>query len=60
MSESNSYSPDERESFMDAVQPIIKWVCDHCNPHTTVIVTHTGAELLEGAIAMVTHEHLHY
>lgn len=38
----------EKTDFEKAVEPLIKYLCDNYHPHVTVIVTPTGAELLEG------------
>lgn len=39
-----------RTSFEDAARPLIKWLCENKHPHHSVIVTPTGAELLEGVV----------
>ena len=36
------------ESFGAAARPLIKWLCENGHPHHAVMVTCTGAELLEG------------
>lgn len=36
------------ESFENAARPLIKWLNENSHPHTSAIVTQTGAELLEG------------
>lgn len=38
-------------AFEKAARPLIKWLAENVHPHHTVIVTPTGAELLEGALA---------
>ena len=38
----------ERIEFDDISHLMIKWLCDHCHPHVSVIITSTNAELLEG------------
>lgn len=40
-----------QKSFSEAAMPLIKWLCENMNPHCTVIVTPTCAELLEGVAA---------
>lgn len=37
------------EEFEALARPLIKWLCENCHPHVSVIVTPTNAELLEGA-----------
>ena len=38
----------QRTEFEDVARPLIKFLCENCHPHVTVIVTPTNAELLEG------------
>lgn len=38
----------ESKTFEEAVEPLMKWMCENQHPHTTVIVTGTRAELVEG------------
>lgn len=38
--------------FEEAAKPLIKFLCENFNPHTTVIVTPSSAEILSGS-AMV-------
>ncbi len=40
---------EQIKTFEIAVRPLIQWLCDNVHPHHTVVVTPTGAELLEGA-----------
>lgn len=40
-----------RASFDAAARPLIKWLCENCHPHTTIVVTPTNAELLEGVVS---------
>lgn len=39
------------KEFEEAARPLIKWLCDNCNPHAKVIVTPVSAELLHGVRA---------
>ena len=39
---------DQRAKFDAVSRPLIKFLCENCHPHVTVIVTPTNAELLEG------------
>lgn len=34
--------------FESLAKPLIKYLCENHHPHCTIIVTSTGAELLEG------------
>lgn len=36
------------KTFEDAVEPLMKWLCENQHPHTTIIVTSNRAELVEG------------
>ena len=38
---------EEQKSFEEAARPLIKWLCENVHPHHSVIVTPTGAELLQ-------------
>jgi hypothetical protein len=42
----------KQEGFKIAIRPLLKYINDYCNPHTTVIVNATGAELLSGEISI--------
>lgn len=48
----------QRDQFIKACKPVIKWMNDNVHPHHTVIITHTDAELLEGEIAYRTEKFL--
>lgn len=39
---------DKQKEFEAVCRPVIKWLAENGNPHHTVIVTTTGAELLSG------------
>lgn len=41
---------DLTPSFVEAARPLIRWLCEHTNPHAKVIVTPTDAELVTGEI----------
>lgn len=42
---------EKMQSFNEAVRPVIKWLNDNMNPHATVIITPTNAELVEGVMS---------
>lgn len=46
------------DTFKDASKPLIQWLNENANPHASVIVDCTGAELLTGEIAFNTKEFL--
>jgi hypothetical protein len=39
------------QEFLEAAKPLIKFLARKVPPHHTVVVTSTGAELLEGSIS---------
>ncbi len=48
----------EKETFEQAVKPLMKWLCENTHPHTTIIVTGTTAELVDGIAVVHTNEFL--
>ena len=40
---------EQIEQFEEAAKPLVKWLNDNCNPHTTIIVEPDGAEVLSGS-----------
>lgn len=46
----------KHKTFKDAVEPLMKWLCENQHPHTTVIVTGNRAELVEGLQCHVNDE----
>lgn len=38
----------QRAEFDTLCRPLLKFLCENCHPHVSVIVTSTNAELLEG------------
>lgn len=49
---------EKQKQFEEAAKPLIKFLNDHCNPHTIVTVTCTDAEILAGCGNFSTHEFL--
>jgi hypothetical protein len=47
---------EQTKSFQEAVKPLIKWLCDNKNPHTYVMVSNEGAEIVEGIHLFLTKE----
>ncbi len=45
------YTDEQRKQFENAAKPLIKWLCENCSPHVTVVITPTNAELLEGQMS---------
>lgn len=51
-------SDDSKKEFEEAAKPLIKFLAQTVHPHHTVVVTATGAELLEGQVSVRTNEFL--
>jgi hypothetical protein len=49
---------EQTKSFEEAVKPLIKWLCNNRNPHTYVMVTNAGSEIVEGIHVFETEEFL--
>lgn len=49
---------DEYSVFEALVKPLIKYLNENHHPHVTIVITPTGAELLEGCMAVNTNEFL--
>ena len=47
---------EDPKTFEEAVEPLMKWMSENQHPHTTVIVTGTRAELVEGLQCHLTDE----
>lgn len=45
-----------KKTFEKAVEPAIKWLNDNCNPHCSIEITTTSAELKSGKLAHRTNE----
>jgi len=48
---------EQRKDFELISRPLIKWLNDNCNPHVSVIITPSRAELLEGINSFYTEEY---
>lgn len=48
----------KQKSFEEAAKPLMKWLNENANPHSTVIVTPTNAELLSGEMCIYTEQFL--
>lgn len=47
-----------QDEFEKAVRPLIKYLAENHHPHTTVIVSNTGAEILEGIRSVKIEDYL--
>jgi len=45
-------------TYETVVDPVVKWLNENQHPHTTIIITHTCAELFEGLKSHVTEKYL--
>lgn len=46
------------EEFEEASKPLMKWLCENCNPHTKVIVDSICSEVLSGEAVFNTEQFL--
>jgi hypothetical protein len=49
---------ENKVTFEEAVKPLMKWLCENKNPHTTIIVNCVAAEILQGVEVVHTDEFL--
>jgi hypothetical protein len=48
------------KEFEELVKPLVKYLCENHNEHTSIIVMPSGAELLEGKISVEITEFIKY
>lgn len=58
VAEQAEYSEEKINSFNEAAKPLIKWICENCNPHVTALVDPTSAILMSSDICYNTEEFL--
>ncbi len=51
-------SDEQQKEFEALSRPLIKFLNDHCNPHTKIIIDTTSAELNEGCLSLETLDYL--
>ena len=49
---------EQEAKFESLTRPLIEWLNDNGNPHTTIVVTTTSAELLKGVFAFTTADYI--
>ena len=49
---------EQIKSFEDAAEPLIKWLNENKNPHTYVMISNYGAEMVEGIYQFTNLEHI--
>ena len=47
-----------KKGFIEACEPLMKWLAENCHPHAKVIMHSTCAELVEGEMSHKTDEFL--
>ena len=47
---------EQIKAFKSAAKPLIKYLAENHNPHTSIILTSTDAELVEGKYCINTNE----
>jgi hypothetical protein len=50
---------EERNQFIAAAKPLMRWMAENLHPHYTASVTATDAELTEGTCSYSTPEFVH-
>ena len=50
------FSEEQRKDFQEKAKPLIKWINENADPHTSIIIDNTHAEVLSGEIAFRTEE----
>lgn len=43
---------EQQAEFETLTRPLLKFLCENCHPHVSVLVTPTTAELLEGCCSI--------
>ena len=54
----NQGHEEQYKKFQELVKPLIKYLAEDFHPHTTLIITATSAEIVEGCMATQTEEFL--
>lgn len=54
----NKVTEEQRAEFERLARPLIKYLNDNCNPHTSIIITPTSAELSIGNVAFFTQDYV--
>lgn len=51
MTEEQKLVEEKRKELQKAAEPLIKYLCEKHHPHTKIIVTQTGVEVLVGVLS---------
>ena len=49
---------EKRKEFTDMAKEMVKWLNDNVNPHASIIITPTSAELINAEVGFTTEEFL--
>lgn len=55
---SSGFSSEQKERFELRARDLMQWLCANGNPHMTIIITTTTAELLGGEIAIHSNDYV--
>lgn len=47
---------EQRKAFEEAAKPLMKYLAENHNPHTSIILTSNTCEIVEGKGSLVTDE----
>jgi hypothetical protein len=47
---------EQKKAFESAAKPLMKYLAENHNPHTSIILTSSECEILEGIQSIVTEE----
>jgi len=39
---------EQKIELEEKLKPVVEWLCNNCNPHASLLVDGTGAQLVEG------------
>ncbi len=53
-----SYTDLQKETFQELSAPLIKFLCENFNPHASILITPTDAEVLVGEMVFSTDKYL--
>lgn len=43
---------ERQDELLEVSKPVIKFLCEKFHPHTTIIITQTGVEVVEGVVSI--------
>jgi hypothetical protein len=48
----------DKQTFESVSRPVMKWLSENKNPHSTIIITSTTSELVEGVMSVNTDDYI--